>query len=101
MSGCLSCIATLQALCNGWFAIPKCAPSCEGMSKLNAEASTTEERRELFHCLKDAAHGIGVTQKELRSCLRSVVLTFRCPLTPTSTAICKPFLLLTLFLNLV
>ncbi|GLT41340.1 hypothetical protein SLA2020_154120 [Shorea laevis] len=44
----------MQALHNGWFAIPKCS-CCKGVSKLNAEASTTEERQELCRCLKDVA----------------------------------------------
>ncbi|GLT34120.1 hypothetical protein SLA2020_086600 [Shorea laevis] len=77
------------------------APCCEGVSKLNAEASTTEEHQELCRCLKDAAHGIGVIPEKAKELPQKCGVNISCPLTPTSTAIHKPFLLLTLFLNLV
>ncbi|GLT44981.1 hypothetical protein SLA2020_188490 [Shorea laevis] len=56
----ISCQDALVALlpCKPFITGGSPSPSalcCKGMSKLNAEASTIKERRELCRCLKDAA----------------------------------------------
>ncbi|GLT48951.1 hypothetical protein SLA2020_225390 [Shorea laevis] len=58
------------------------APCCEGMSKLNAEASTTEERRELCRCLKDAAHDIGIMPKRAKELPQKCGVNISVPIDP-------------------
>ncbi|GLT44973.1 hypothetical protein SLA2020_188420 [Shorea laevis] len=58
------------------------APCCEGVSKLNSEASTTEERRELCRCLKDAAHGIGVIPERAKELPQKCGVNISVPIDP-------------------
>ncbi|GLU15182.1 hypothetical protein SLE2022_316950 [Rubroshorea leprosula] len=59
---------------------------CVGLSNLNHEASTTKDRPRMLPL------ALGSSQKELRSCLKSVVFKFGCPSTRTLTVIRNPFL---------
>ncbi|GLT44967.1 hypothetical protein SLA2020_188380 [Shorea laevis] len=58
------------------------APCCEGVSKLNAEASTTEEHRELCRCLKDAAHDIGVMLERAKELPQKCGVNISMPIDP-------------------
>ncbi|GLT34122.1 hypothetical protein SLA2020_086610 [Shorea laevis] len=58
------------------------APCCEGVSKLNVETSTIEERRELCRCLKDAAHGIGVILERAKELPQKCGVNISMPINP-------------------
>ncbi|GLU15628.1 hypothetical protein SLE2022_321010 [Rubroshorea leprosula] len=81
MFRCHSHINALQALLDRWFAIPS-GLCCVGLSNLNHEASTTKDRRDLCHCLKDAAPGFGVIPERAKELPQKCGVRIRVPIDP-------------------
>ncbi|GKV14932.1 hypothetical protein SLEP1_g25733 [Rubroshorea leprosula] len=61
----ISTLATCVPFLTGASPSPS-APCCEGVSKLNDEASTTKDRQVLCNCLKATAPSVGVNPERAR-----------------------------------